>query len=162
MALGAGAVVATGAALGGTAVAGGMLASGAARLTGRAAGGSLKAAATLTGRMGAAYEAGGARGVARTAITAPATRLLTAGTAPVRDAYRLGAAQGYRDGEPPDPSDPGRGGDGLGSSSSGAQPPVWARNLARRQRLTQSGLMAAGALREGDRPVAGSSPDLND
>ena len=160
--LGAGAAVATGMALGGTAIAGGMLASGAARLAGRAAGGSLKAAAALTGRVGAAYEVGGGRGVARTAISAPTTRLITAGVAPVRDAYRLGAAQGYRDGEPPDPNDPGRGTDALGSSSSRAEPPAWARNLARRQRLTQAGLMAAGALREGDRPVAGGSPDLND
>ncbi|HEY7085299.1 MAG TPA: P-type conjugative transfer protein TrbL [Hyphomicrobiaceae bacterium] len=165
--LGAGAVVATGAALGGTAVAGAMLASGASRLTGRGAGGSLKSAAALTGRVGAAYEAGGAGGVARTAITAPATRLIAAGTAPVRDAYRRGAAQGYRDAETSDPSDPGRGADALGGSNSGsssslAEPPDWARNLARRQRLTQAGLMAAGALREGDRPVAGSGPDLKD
>jgi type IV secretion system protein TrbL len=160
--LGAGAAVATGIALGGTAVAGGMLASGAARLTGRATGGSLKAAAALTGRVSAAYEAGGPRGVARTTITAPATRLIAAGTAPVRDAYRLGAAQGYRDAEPPEAGDPDRGADALGSGGSRTEPPVWARNLARRQRLTQAGLMAAGAVREGDRPVAGSSPDLKD
>ncbi len=160
--LGAGAAVATGAALGGTAVAGGMLASGAARLTGRAAGGSLKAAAALRGRVGAAYEAGGRQGVARTAITTPATRLITAATAPVRDAYRRGAAQGYRDAEPPDPGDPGRGADALGSSNSRTEPPAWARNLARRQRLTQAGLMAAGALREGDRPIGGGGPDLKD
>src|SRR5262245_46453677 len=160
--LGAGAAVATGVALGGTAVAGGMLAMSAARLTGRATGGSLKGAAALTGRVSAAYEAGGARGVARTTITAPATRLIAAGTAPVRDAYRLGAAQGYRDAEPPGPSDPDRGADALGSSSSRAEPPAWARSLARRQRLTQAGLMAAGALREGDRPAAGGGPDLTD
>src|SRR5262245_9633237 len=159
--LGPGAAVATGAALGGTAVAGGMLASGAARLTGRAIGGSLKAAAALTGRVGAAYEAGGSQGVARTAITAPVTRMITAGTAPMRDAYRRGAAQGYRDAEP-EPSDPDRGADALGGGGSRAEPPTWARNLARRQRLTQAGLMAAGALREGDRPVAGGGPDLKD
>jgi type IV secretion system protein TrbL len=160
--LGAGAAVATGAALGGTAVAGGMLASGAARLTGRVAGGSLRSAAALTGRVGAAYEVGGRQGVTRTAITAPATRLITAATAPMRDAHRRGAAQGYRDAEPPDPSDAGRGADALGSGGSRAEPPAWARDLARRQRLTQAGLTAAGALREGDRPVAGGSPDLND
>ena len=57
--LGAGAAVATTAALGGTAVAGGMLTAGAARLGGRAAGGTLQAAAALTGRVGAAYETGG-------------------------------------------------------------------------------------------------------
>jgi type IV secretion system protein TrbL len=160
--LGAGAAVATGAALGGTAVTGGMLASGAARLAGRAVGGSLKAAAALTGRVSAAYEAGGPQGVVRTAITAPATRLITAGTAPMRDAHRRGAAQGYRDAEPPDPSDPGRGADALGSGGSRVEPPAWARDLARRQRLTQAGFVAAGALREGDRPVAGGAPDLKD
>src|SRR5262245_34484621 len=154
--LGAGTAVATGVALGGTAVAGSMLASGVARLTGRAAGGSIKSAAALTGRVGAAYEAGGTRGIARTTITAPATRLITAGTAPVRDAYRRGAAQGYRDADPPDASDPGRGADAFGNSGgTQPEPPAWARDLARRQRLIQAGMVAAGALREGDRPVAG-------
>jgi len=93
-------------------------------------------------------------------------RLIAAGTAPLGDAYRRGAAQGYRDAEPSDPGDPsgdpGRGADALGTSGSRAEPPAWARNLARRQRLTQAGVMAAGALREGDRPVAGGSPDLKD
>src|SRR5262249_9110050 len=92
--LGAGAAVATGAALGGTAVTGGMLASGAARLAGRAAGGTLNAAAALTGRVGAAYEAGGPRGGARTAIAAPATARVTAATAPTADAPRRGGAPG--------------------------------------------------------------------
>jgi type IV secretion system protein TrbL len=160
--LGAGAAVATGVALGGTAIAGGMLASGAARLTGRTAGGSLKAAAALSGRVGAAYEVGGSRGVARTMITGTSTRLITAGTAPVRDAYRRGAAQGYRDADPPDASDPGRGADALGGGGTQPEPPAWARDLARRQRLTQAGMVAAGALREGDRPVAGGGPDLKD
>jgi type IV secretion system protein TrbL len=159
--LGAGAAVATGAALGGTAVAGSILAGGAARLTGRAIGGSIKSAAALTGRVGAAFEAGGPRGVARTTITAPPTRLITAGTARMRDAYRRGAAQGYRDVEPPDGSDPDRGADALGGGAR-PEPPGWARDLARRQQLTQAGLVAAGALREGDRPVAGGGPDLKD
>ncbi|MFM9848937.1 MAG: P-type conjugative transfer protein TrbL [Hyphomicrobiaceae bacterium] len=159
--LGAGSAVATTAALGGTAVAGGMLATGAARLTGRAAGGGIKAAAALTGRVGAAYEAGGPRGVARTTVTAPASRMIASGTAPVRDAYRQGAAQGYRDADPSSDADPGRGAGPL--SGGGTQPtPAWAQSLARRQRLTQAGLVAAGALREGDRPAGGSGPDLKD
>ena len=79
--LGAGSAVATTAALGGTAVAGGMLASGAARMTGRAAAGSIQAAASLTGRVSAAYEAGGAAGVARTLTAAPASRMVASGTA---------------------------------------------------------------------------------
>jgi type IV secretion system protein TrbL len=157
--LGAGAAVATGAALGGVGLAGGLLASGAQRLTGRATGGSIKAAASLTGRVGAAYEVGGPRGVARTTITGPSARLLSAGATPVGQAYRRGAAQGYRDAEPPD--DPGRGAGALGS---GGEPeaPRWARDLARRQRLTQAVTVAAGALREGDRPAAGGGPNLRD
>jgi type IV secretion system protein TrbL len=159
--LGAGSAVATTAALGGTAVAGGMLASGAARMTGRAAAGSIQAAASLTGRVGAAYEAGGPAGVARTLAAAPAARMAASGTAPVRDAYRRGAAQGYRDaGPPPAPgtSDPGT--DPGGSTPPGA--PGWARSLARRQRLTQAGLVAAGAMREGDRPAMSTGPELKD
>jgi type IV secretion system protein TrbL len=154
--LGAGAAIATTAALGGAAIAGGTLAGGAARLTGRVAGGGTKAAAALTGRMGAAYEAGGARGVAQTAVTAPASRAIGSATAPVRDAYRQGAAQGYRDaGSAASNSGPGS---SVGSTSPEAPP--WAQSLARRQRLTQAGLVAAGAVREGDRPAGGSGPDL--
>src|SRR5262245_1247033 len=86
--LGAGAAVATTAALGGGAVAGGLLTTSAARLGGRAAASTLKSAAAMTGRIGAAYEAGGPRGVARTLGTAPASRVISSGTGPVRDAYR--------------------------------------------------------------------------
>jgi type IV secretory pathway TrbL component len=82
---------------------------------------------------------------------------------PVRDAYRQGAAQGYRDASPPpDPGDPGRGADALASGAARAEAPSWAQRLARRQRLTQAGLVAAGALREGDRPASGGGPDLKD
>jgi type IV secretion system protein TrbL len=161
--LGAGSAVATTAALGGTAVAGGMLASGAARLTGRAAGGSIRAAAGLTGRIGASYEAGGPRGVVTTTVTAPASRMIASRTGPVRDAYRQGAAQGYRDASPPpNPGDSGRGADVLASGATQPEAPPWAQRLARRQRLTQAGLVAAGALREGDRPASGGGPDLKD
>jgi type IV secretion system protein TrbL len=73
--LGAGAAVATTAAAGGTVVAGGMLASGAARLAGRASGAAIRAAASLTGTVGAAYQAGGLRGVARATVSAPASRV---------------------------------------------------------------------------------------
>ena len=165
--LGAGAAVATAAGLGGTAVAGGMLAGGGARLAGRAVGGGIKAAASLTGRVGAAYEGGGVGGVARTTVTAPASRMIASGTAPVRDAYREGEAQGYRDAVPPS----GSGSTGSGSGPSGGPgpsstpadgPPAWAHSLARRQRMTQAGMVAAQALREGDRPTSGAGPDLKD
>jgi type IV secretion system protein TrbL len=160
--LGAGAAVATTAALGGSAIAGGMLTAGGARLAARASGGTLKAAAALSGRVGAAYEAGGARGVARTTATAPASRMIASSTAPVRDAYRQGAAQGYRDAGPSDPTDPGRGADALATGTAQGGAPSWAQSLARRQRTTQAGLVAAQALREGDRPASGAGPDLKD
>ena len=35
-------------------------------------------------------------------------------------------------------------------------------SLARRQRTTQAVMVAAQALREGDRPAAGAAPDLKD
>ena len=156
--LGAGSAVATTAAVGGTAVAGGMLSSAAARLAGRTSGGATRAAASLTGRVSAAHEAGGAAGVVRTLTTAPASRLIASGTAPVRDAYREGAAQGYRDAGLPPGVGPIGGGPGPGSGGGGAPP--WAQSLARRQQLTQAGLIAAGALREGDRGAISSGPDL--
>lgn len=157
--LGAGAAVATTAALGGTAVAGGLAMSGGARLTGRAAGGSIKAAASLTGRIGAAYETRGMSGVARTTVSAPASRMMASATAPVRDAYRQGAAQGYRDTHPSSgASDPGA--DTIAPGAIQQGPPAWAQSLARRQQLTQAGMVAAQALREGDRPASGGGPDL--
>jgi type IV secretion system protein TrbL len=160
--LGAGSAVATTAALGGSAVAGGLLTSGAARMTGRAAAGGIQAAASLTGRVGAAYEAGGPAGVARTLTAAPASRAIASGTAPVRDAYRRGAAQGYRDaGPPPAAGTPDPGTDPGGGTPSGGAP-GWARSLARRQRMTQAGLVAAGAMREGDRPAMSTGPELKD
>ena len=54
--------------------------------------------------------------------------------------------------------------DGFGGDPSTAPPPApaWAQNLARRQRLTQAGMVATQALREGDRPSSSSGPDLKD
>jgi type IV secretory pathway TrbL component len=46
----------------------------------------------------------------------------------------------------------------TGSPRSG--PPAWAQSLARRQQLTQAGMVTAQALREGDRPASGGAPDL--
>jgi type IV secretion system protein TrbL len=160
--LGAGAAVATTAAAGGTVVAGGMLTSAAARLAGRASGAAIRAAASLTGTVGAAYQAGGLRGVARATVTAPASRAMASGTAPVRDAYREGAAQGYRDAGPSSGPDPGPPGATPGGGGPAGSPPAWAQRLARRQRMTQAGLMAAQGLREGDRPALSPGPDLKD
>jgi type IV secretion system protein TrbL len=160
--LGAGAAVATTAAAGGTVVAGGMLASGAARLAGRASGAAIRAAASLTGTVGAAYQAGGLRGVARATVSAPASRAVASNTAPVRDAFREGAAQGYRDAGPSSGPDPNPPGGGPGGSGAAGAPPAWAQRLARRQRMTQAGMLAAQGLREGDRPALSPGPDLKD
>lgn len=159
--LGAGSAVTTTAALGGTAIAGGLATAGGARLAGRAAGGGIKAAASLTGRVGAAFEASGVPGVARTTFSGPASRLIASATGPIRDAYRQGAAQGYRD--TGSSSADGGAGSGAGAMASSAVqhgPPAWAQSLARRQKLTQAGMVAAHALREGDRPASGGGPDL--
>jgi type IV secretion system protein TrbL len=162
--LGAGAAVATTAGLTGSAVAASMLASGGARLTGRAAGGAVRSAASLTGTVGAAYANDGARGVAKATVGAPAASMTAAVTGPVRDAYRDGAAAGYRATASPPDAASGRGADVMTSMNSPTPPPapVWAQNLARRQRLTQAGMMTQQALREGDRPASSSGPDLKD
>jgi type IV secretion system protein TrbL len=159
--LGAGSAVATTAALGGTAFVGGTLTAGSARLAARASGGAIKAAASLTGRVGAGYDAGGARGVARTMIAGPASRGVGSVTGPVRDAFRQGAAQGYRDADAlSSDREPGAGTPGTGVPP--AAPPAWAQNLARRQRTTQAGVLATQAMREGDRPASGAGPELKD
>jgi type IV secretion system protein TrbL len=159
--LGAGAAVATTAALGGAGVAGGLAATGTARLAGSAASSGTRAAASLAGRVGAAYEAGGMAGVARTTMAAPASRMAATFAAPVTTAFRQGAAQGYRDAAPRSGSDSsGHAGDAAAASAAASSPPAWAQSLARRQRATQAGLMAAHALRDGDRPASGGGPDL--
>jgi type IV secretory pathway TrbL component len=89
--------------------------------------------------------------------------MIASGTGPVRDAYRQGAAQGYRDAQPPpDPGAPGRGADAVSASAAQPDAPAWAQSLARHQRTTQAGLVAAQALREGDRPASSAGPDLKD
>jgi type IV secretion system protein TrbL len=49
---------------------------------------------------------------------------------------------------------------GPSPTGGGGGAPLWAQSLARRQRLTQAGLIAAGALREGDRGAISPGPDL--
>ncbi len=162
--LGAGAAVATTAGLGGAMIAGGILASGGARWIGRAAGGAVHTGASLSGTVGAAYESGGARGIARATVGAPVSRLIGSIASPVRDAYREGAADGYRATNPP-PADglAGRGADAMAAMSTSATPaPAWAQTLAQRQRLTQAGMVATQTLREGDRPASSSGPELKD
>ena len=154
--LGAGSAVATAVGAGGALIAGGMLAGGAARMGGRASASAVNAAASLTGRVGAAYGEGGALGVARATLTAPAAQMMRSATGPMRDAYREGAAAGYRAASPQGSADAHA--PMTGSPAGG--PPGWARDLARRQRLTQAGMITAQSLREGDRPGASSGPNL--
>ena len=97
------------------------------------------------------------RGVAQAAIVRPAADLGSRVTAPIRDAYRQGAAYGYR----ATSSDPGQGGNGQGDSAS-SDPPAWAQRLSRRQRLRDAAFVAGQAVREGDRPMGPASPDLKD
>ena len=79
-----------------------------------------------------------------------------------RTAYREGAAQGYRDAGPPSSRDPNPPGGGPGGGGPAGSPPAWAQRLARRQRMTQAGMIAAQGLREGDRPALSPGPDLKD
>jgi type IV secretion system protein TrbL len=82
--------------------------------------------------------------------------MIRSATAPVRDAYREGAAAGYRAASPS--SDAAANASMAGPSA--GSPPGWARDLGRRQRLTQAGMITAQALREGDRPAGSSGPNL--
>jgi type IV secretion system protein TrbL len=154
--LGAGSAVATAAGASGALVAGGMLAGGAARLAGRTSASVVTTAASLTGRIGAAYSEGGALGVARATVGAPAAQMLRSAVAPVQDAYGEGAAAGYR-ATSGSSDDSGASGSGL---TTAAGPPGWARDMARRQRLTQAGMISVQALREGDRSAGSSGPNL--
>ena len=162
--LGAGAAVATTAALGGTAIAGGMLAAGRRPPGGRAAGGTHQGRriAHRQGRCRRTRPA--ARAVSRARpSTAPASRMIASGTAPVRDAYRQGAAQGYRDAQPPSgPGEPGRGADALAAGAAQPDAPAWAQRLARRQRTTPGRPGRRAGAARGRPPAGGGGPDLKD
>jgi type IV secretion system protein TrbL len=159
--LGAGAAVATTAGAVGSGVAAGAFTLGAARLAGRLGGGGVRAAASLTGTVTAAHEQGGMRGVAAATIIKPAAGIAESATAPVRDAFRQGAAYGYR-ATASGSAQNGGGAGGSPSSGAGAEPPAWAQRLSRRQRMRDATFVAGQALREGDRPMAPASPDLKD
>ncbi len=160
--LGAGAAVGTVAGLAATGVAAGAVTSAGLRLAGRTGGGAVRSAAALTGMVSASYETGGAGGVARAAVIRPMADAAAATTAPVRDAYRQGAAYGYRATAPSDQSG-GNGPSGMGPTGGAPppnDPPDWAQRLSRRQRLRDATFVATQAVREGDRPMGSASPDL--
>jgi len=157
--LGAGAAVATTAGAVGAGVAAGALTMGGARLAGRVAGSGVRAAASLTGTVAAAHEQGGMRGVAQPTVIKPAAGVADSAIAPVRDAYRQGAAYGYR---ATAPGSTDGGGASPGAPSQAGEPPAWAQQLSRSQRLRDATFVAGQALREGDRPMAPASPHLKD
>ena len=96
------------------------------------------------------------RGVAQATVIKPAAGLASSAAAPVRDAFRQGAAYGYRATAP----DGGGGAGGTPSAGQSAEPPAWAQRLSSRQRMRDATFVAGQALREGDRPMAPATPDL--
>jgi type IV secretion system protein TrbL len=155
--LGAGAAVGTTAGVVAAGVGAGALTAGAARLGARIAGGGVRAGASLAGTVSTAYEQGGVRGVAQATVARPMADAAGAMTAPVREAYAQGAAYGLRatasngagTGSTPPPPPP-------------ADPPAWAQQLRRNQRLRDAAFVAGQAVREGDRPMGPAAPELKD
>ena len=153
--LGAGAAVGATAGVVAAGVGAGALTAGAARLGARVAGGGVRAGASLAGTVSTAYEQGGARGVAQATVARPFAHAAAAMTAPVRDAYAQGAAYGLRATATPDAS--------AGSlPPPSADPPAWAQQLRRNQRLRDAAFVAGQAVREGDRPMGPAAPELKD
>lgn len=157
--LGAGAAVGTTAGVVAAGVGTGALTAGVARLGARAGGGAVRSGASLAGTVSTAYEQGGTRGVAQATVTRPIADVASSMTAPVRDAYAIGAAYGLRatvaaDGSagstPPAPPPP------------PADPPAWAQQLRRNQRLRDAAFVAGQAVREGNRPMGPAAPELKD
>ncbi len=155
--LGAGAAVGATAGVVAAGVGAGALTAGAARLGARIAGGGVSAGASLTGTVSMAYEQGGARGVAQATVARPMADAAAAMTAPVHDAYAQGAAYGLRATAPAD---------GVAGSAPppppSADPPAWAQQLRRNQRLRDAAFVAGQAVREGDRPMGPAAPELKD
>ena len=159
--LGAGAAVGTAAGLTAAGVGAGALTAGTARLGGRIGGGAVRSGAALTGAVSTSYEQGGLRGVAQATVTQPVASAAASMTAPARDAYAQGAAHGLRatsqsssnsTGTPPTPP----------PSSSKGEPPQWAQQLRRGQRMRDATFVATQAVREGDRPMGPANPELKD
>lgn len=172
--LGAGAAVGTLAGAGAAGVAAGALAAGAARTAGGVAAGAVRAGAALSGTASAGYGLGraasgrsGGGGVA--AGIAGAAR---SGGAAL--AARLRAGAGRALGSPRAAFDAGgraavaatggslRGGPASEASAPGDGPPAWARKLRAEQRLREAGMVAAHAVREGDRGGSSEGPDLKE
>ena len=162
--LGAGAAVATTAALGGTAVAGGMLAAGA-RAPGGPRRGREHQGRRLAHRQGRRRLRGGRTRAASRARPrrAPASRMIASGTAPVRDAYRARRRPGLpRCAAAVRSGDPGRGADAAGGGAPPAAAGVGAEPGAPPAHSPRPAWSPRRRLREGDRPASGGGPDLKD
>lgn len=157
--LGAGAAAGTAVGLVGAGVAGGALASGAGRMAGRTAGGSVTAAASLAGRTNAGLQSGGMAGAGQATIGAAARSAATKASAPVSDAYRSGQAAGFRATGGGNPA-MGRGA-GVAATNSTNEQPAWAKQMHRRQRLREAGMVATHTLRDGDRGGSAEGPKLD-
>jgi type IV secretion system protein TrbL len=145
--LGAGAAVGTAIAAGGVAALGaagaGMALGGAASMVGGAA----RGAAALAGKTAAAWQSGGAMGVARSAGSAMTSPLRRAAQS-MRQQYQAGASGGS-------------GSTGSGSSGSSSMP-AWASRMRREQQMKQGADAAIHSLRSSDRGGGGASIDLSD
>jgi type IV secretion system protein TrbL len=154
--LGAGAAAGTAVALAGAGVAGGALASGAARMAGSAAKGGVTAAASMAGRSSAGFQSGGLSGVAQATAGAPIKNAAAKATAPLKDAFKSGQAAGFRATGTGSPS-----GQGSGAPSSASEQPAWAKQMHRRQRVREAGMIATHTLRDGDRGGSAEGPKLD-
>lgn len=154
--LGAGAAAGTAVGLAGAGVAGGALASGSARLAGSAAKGGITAAASMAGRTSAGMQSGGLSGVAQSTVGTPIKNAAAKAAAPVKDAFRSGQAAGFRaTGSGPSS------GQGIGGAPSGSEQPAWAKQMHRRQRVREAGMIATHTLRDGDRGGSAEGPKLD-
>jgi len=155
--LGAGAAAGTAAGLVGAGVAGGALVSGSGRALGNIGSSAVTTAASLSGRIGSAYQSGGATGVAKATIGRAASNAASSMSAPIRDAHAQGSAEGFRatSNSSSKPSNTGRGA-GVASSFSHSgnqksQTPAWAKQMNQGQRIREAGMIATHTLRDGDR-----------
>ena len=161
--LGAGAAAGTAAGLAGAGVAAGAMALGAMRGGSNLAKGSVSAAASVAGRTSAGFQSGGVSGAAKATVGGPIKNAASRMTAPVSDAFKSGQAEGFRaagssTSAKATSQTSGRGA-GVVASASGSGQPAWAKQMHRRQRLREAGMVAAQTLREGDQGGSSEGPN---
>ncbi|GBR02659.1 P-type conjugative transfer protein TrbL [Asaia siamensis] len=149
--LGAGSAVATAAGVVGAGVA---AASGVGLAAGAAAA-AVRGGAFVAGGATAAYQAGGAAGVAKAGLSAAASPLRRA-AAGVRTSYQAGGAAATGGAGGATASAAGGGG------SAASKPPAWASRMQRNNRIKGGADAAAQAIKGGDRPSGGHDVDLSE